>query len=232
MHVLIIENDTRQAITLGEYLENQGHEPDFASDADLAIRLCGINRYDGIILDTRVTRAAPEDFCLKLRAQTHDDTPVLKLTLADQYCDHQAAGSSMVDTLPNTSSPDRIHECLKTLVDDRADGVAQLSAGTLHMDIDRGCVYCGDVCVDLSRISFHILELLMRAYPELVSRAEIEQQIWQDKPPESNAALRGHIHRLRQLLEGSSETMAIRTIHGVGYRLESVRVPEQAIATG
>lgn len=226
MHVLIIENDARHAITLGEYLERQGHEPDFASDAALAVRLCGINRYDGIILATRVTRTQPEDFCLQLHEQTRGATPVLKLTLAAPgqmvAAPRVEAANSVIDTLPDNSSPDRIHDCLKTLVDGGVDGIAQLRVGALHMDLTGYHVYAGDIHIDLSPISFRILKLLMRAYPDIVTRATIEAEIWAGARPSSNAALRGHIHRLRQLLDGVSDDLLIRTVHGEGYRLETV----------
>lgn len=229
MHVLIIENDARHAITLGEYLERQGHEPDFASDAALAVRLCSINRYDGIILATRVTRTQPEDFCLQLHEQTRGATPVLKLTLT--VPEQMAAGpgveaeaaNSAIDTLPANSSPDQIHDCLKTLVDGGVDGIAQLRVGALHMDLTGEHVHAGDIPIELSPISFRILQLLMRAYPEIVTRPTIEAEIWAGARPNSNAALRGHIHRLRQLLDGVSDDMQIRTVHGEGYRLETVQ---------
>lgn len=226
MHVLIIEDDARQAITLGEYLEQQGHEPDFASDAALAIRLCGINRYDGIIFDTRITRTKADDFCLQLREQTRGATPVLKLSLADPELTVEQptveAANAIIDTLPTTSSPDQIHDCLKNLVDGGADGAAQLRVGTLRLDLASDGVQAGDVYVELAPISFRILELLMRTYPHIVTRATIEAEIWHTERPTSNAALRGHIHRLRQLLDGVSEEIVIRTVHGEGYRLESL----------
>lgn len=227
MHVLIIEDDARQAITLGEYLESHGHEPDFASDAALAIRLCGINRYDGIILDTRISRSGPDELCLRLHEQTRGSTPVLKLTLADAGSCPAANGSdyadndSVVDTLPATSTPDQIHACLQTLVDGSIDGVAQLRVGVLHMDLTHGCVHAGDVCVELSPISLRILELLMTAYPAIVTRSTIEREIWGDDRPSSNAALRGHVHRLRQLLDGAADSVVIHTVHGEGYRLQA-----------
>lgn len=227
MHVLIIEDDARHAITLGEYLERHGHEPDFASDAALAVRLCGINRYDGIILDTRVTRTQPEELCLRLREQTRGATPVLKLTLAEpEHTVEDAcaeAANSVIDTLPASSSPDQIHDCLKTLVDGGVDRGSQLRVGALCMDLDGQGVHAGDIHVELSPISSQILELLMRAYPHIVTRATIEAEIWAGQRPTSNAALRGHIHRLRQLLDGVAENMIIRTVHGEGYRLEAIQ---------
>ena len=51
MDILIIEADDQRAIDIGDYLMKQGHEPDFASDARLAVRLCEMHRYDAIILD-------------------------------------------------------------------------------------------------------------------------------------------------------------------------------------
>jgi DNA-binding response OmpR family regulator len=123
------------------------------------------------------------------------------------------------DYLTKPFSLRELHRRLQAIVRRRADTCRQLAAGELRMDLERRLVHCGAVPVELAPISFQILELLIRAFPGVVTRTQIEHVIWNDNPPESDAALRGHIHRLRQLLEGPAERRLIKTIHGVGYQL-------------
>ena len=64
-----------------------------------------------------------------------------------------------------------------------------------------------------------ILELLVQAHPDIVLRETIENAVWPEARPVSEAALRGHVHRLRQLLAEVGGESLIRTVRGVGYRL-------------
>lgn len=222
MHVLIIEDNDTLAANIGEYLEQQGDEPDFASDGALGLRLCELNRYDAIVLDLRLPRMDGMAFCRRLRTELGDPTPVLMLTARDTVDDRiEGFETGADDYLTKPFSLRELHLRLQAVVRRRIDACRHIAAGDVRMDIDRRVVHCGNQAVELTPISFQILEMLIRAHPGIVTRAQIEHVIWHDDPPESDAALRGHIHRLRQLLEKPVGQSMIRTVHGVGYQLMS-----------
>jgi DNA-binding response OmpR family regulator len=220
MHVLIVEDNAPLAINIGEYLEQQGDEPDFASDGAFGLRLCAINRYDAIVLDFRLPKVGGMDFCRRLRANGHNPAPILMLIAHDTLDDRiQGLEAGADDYLTKPFSLRELHLRLRAIVRRRGEACQQLSAGDLHMDLEQRRVHCGAVPIELAPISFQILELLIRAFPGVVTRTQIEHVIWNDQPPESDAALRGHIHRLRQLLEASAGRRLIKTVHGIGYQL-------------
>jgi DNA-binding response OmpR family regulator len=64
-----------------------------------------------------------------------------------------------------------------------------------------------------------ILEQLMRASPGVVTREQIERTVWDNDPPESDAALRGHIFTIRNAIDSENEPKLLHTVHGAGYRL-------------
>ena len=80
-----------------------------------------------------------------------------------------------------------------------------------------------DRLIELNRASLKILTLLMQASPNVVSRKEIEQILWSDMPPDSDA-LRSHIYTLRRAIDKPFNRHLIQTIHGVGYKLEDPNV--------
>lgn len=217
MHVLIIENDIPLATRIGDTIEAAGDEPDYADDEALAQRLCQINRYDVIVLGQHIPRYSYRYTCQTLADLSGRRAPVLVLDRKTgmQYRDYGPHAFAC----PSTPALE-LHQLIKRLRQECACTQSQLSAGELHMDLEARKVYYGQVPVELAPISFHILELLLRAFPGVVTRDHIEKQIWEDNPPESDAALRGHIHRLRQLLERPTACKMIRTVHGVGYQLE------------
>ncbi|RJS95247.1 response regulator transcription factor [Salinisphaera sp. Q1T1-3] len=222
MHVLIIEDDPQLAMHIGDALESAGDEPDFADDVPLAIRLCEMNRYDAILLDATLPKCGDAQcFTERLRDAARRDTPVLALAARHELLCHCRGERMRSAVFRAEDDPTLLLKGLHRLVAECGDPLSQLSAGDLHMDLERQSVYCGQVPVELAPISFRILELLVRAFPGVVTRAQIEKQIWNDQPPESDAALRGHIHRLRQLLERPTARKMIRTVHGIGYQLDA-----------
>jgi DNA-binding response OmpR family regulator len=52
-----------------------------------------------------------------------------------------------------------------------------------------------------------------------VSREQLVELLWGEAPPASDAALRAHIHLLRQAIDPPGVPHLLNTIHGVGYRL-------------
>lgn len=220
MHVLIIEDDIPLATQIGDTIEAAGDEPDYADDEALALRLCEMNRYDIVLLESDMPRCGVATFCERLAGAAGRRTPVLALATGPLHpCDPEQCGPHAFAL--RSVEPSKLHQQLKALMTECGRGLKQLTAGELHIDLEERSVYCGQVPVELAPISFGILELLMRAFPGVVTRAQIERQIWDGRPPESDAALRGHIHRLRQLLERPTERQMIRTVHGVGYQLDA-----------
>ncbi len=63
MHVLIIEDDIPLATQIGDTIEAAGDEPDYADDEALALRLCEMNRYDIVVLDSEMPRCGVDAFC-------------------------------------------------------------------------------------------------------------------------------------------------------------------------
>ena len=59
----------------------------------------------------------------------------------------------------------------------------------------------------------------MRASPAVVRTADVERTIWRDDPPDNPAALRGHIHQLRSVIDKPFPDKLLKTVHGIGYRL-------------
>lgn len=220
MHVLIIEDNDALATNIGEYLEECGDEPDFASDGAIGLRLCEANHYDAIILDLRLPRVDGISLCQRLRQQMRNTTPILMLTARDTVEDRiQGLEAGADDYLTKPFSLRELYLRLQSISRRNIEASAALQVGGLRIDLAQRLVAYGEHRLNLSPITYGILELLMQAYPAVVTRQEIERVIWHDEPPASEAALRGHVHRLRHLLLEYSGQVLIRTVHGVGYQL-------------
>jgi DNA-binding response OmpR family regulator len=72
--------------------------------------------------------------------------------------------------------------------------------------------------IKLNRVCLQILTMLMEAYPNVMSREEIEFALWGEMLPGSDA-LRSHIYALRRAIDRPFTYPLLQTVHGVGYRL-------------
>ena len=220
MIVLLVEDDRDLAANLGEFLESAGHQVDYANDGLRAQRLCSENRYDAIVLDVGLPGASGLDVCRWLRTEARRTTPVLMLTARDLETDILAGFAAGADDyLRKPFSLKELTARLGAIARRGRLGAVALSVADLELDVDALTVRRGGLKRTLTPSGLRILELLMRSAPAVVSREELVELLWGEAPPASDAALRAHIHLLRQAVDPPGFPRLLHTIHGVGLRL-------------
>jgi len=70
----------------------------------------------------------------------------------------------------------------------------------------------------VSPIGLRLLTILMRESPRVVSRRDIEREVWGDLLPDSDT-LRSHLYNLRKIIDKPFQKPLLHTIHSAGYRL-------------
>jgi len=221
VNVLIIEDHADLAANIGEYLEAQGHTIDFAADGLTGLHLISCNRYDTIVLDLSIPGIDGLQLSQRIRRDGAIDTPILMLTARDTLEDKLsgfAAGADDYVTKPFALA--ELHMRLQSLAR-RGPGVGsnRLRVGDLTLDLRTLQARRGTRSLSLTPTGLRILECLMRDSPAVIRRETVEQLIWGDDRPESDAALRSHIHQLRQAVDQAGENKLLKTVHGIGYRL-------------
>ena len=220
MHVLIIEDNPDIAANIGDFLEDKGHTVDFAGDGVTGLHLAVVNNFDAIVLDLQLPGMDGLDVCRKLREEAGKDTPVLMLTARDRLED-KLAGFDMGadDYLVKPFALQEVEARLDVLSRrgrHRARRVLQV--GDLQFNQDTLTVQRGKKEIELNPIGLKLLRCLMEASPSVVTRAELEKEVWGEEMPDSDS-LRVHIHSLRSQIDKPFGSKMIQTRHGIGYRL-------------
>lgn len=221
MKLLLIEDHQDLAANVGEYLEARGETVDYAADGLSGLHLVATNAYDVLVLDISLPGIDGLSLCQRLRQDLRRPVPVLILTARDTERDKLAGFDAGADDyLTKPFSLPELHARLKALAR-RASGAPDglLRVHDLEFDTRQLLVRRGGRRIMLTPIALRLLEKLMRAAPAVVPRAEVEHTIWGDDPPDSEAALRGHVHALRQAVDQSETVKLVHTLHGIGYRL-------------
>jgi DNA-binding response OmpR family regulator len=220
MRVLIIEDNPDIAANLGDYLEDHGHTVDFAGDGITGLHLAVVNEFDSIVLDLALPGMDGLEVCRKLRTEAGKDTPVLMLTARDRLEDKLAGFDTGADDyLVKPFELQEVEARLNVLAArGRRRNRRELKLGDLKYNLDTLDVSRGEQEIYLNPIGLKLLHCLMDASPNVVSRADLEMEVWGEEMPDSDS-LRVHIHSLRSSIDKPFGSNMIQTRHGIGYRL-------------
>lgn len=227
MKLLFIEDNRDILANLYQYFEALGYKVDSATDGLSGLALAASEEFDVIVLDLRLPRLDGLDVCRQLRQVHHRHTPVLMLT-ARSSLEEKIDGfdSGADDYMLKPFELPELDARLKALVR-RARGPQPVTLGyaDVVLDLDMREARRAGRRVELSPIGFRMLALLLKAAPKLVSKAEMEREIWGNSPPETDA-LRSHVYALRQAIDKPYQVPLLHTLHGVGYRLSLPDEPD------
>jgi two-component system OmpR family response regulator len=217
--VLIVEDDAELREVLARGLSEEGFEPQTtASGSELFERL-GAAAPDVLVIDIGLPDSDGRDLCQALRARGIQ-TPVLFLTARDALVDRLAgfdAGGDdyLVKPFAFAELLARLQALLRRSGADRA-----LESGGLRLDPVRHSVTTGADEVDLTPTEFRLLARLLARTGEAVRRRELVRAGWPHGAIVRENTLDAYIARLRRKLRTLSGSPGIRTLHGVGYRVE------------
>ncbi|MBS61476.1 response regulator transcription factor [Salinisphaera sp.] len=220
MYILIVEDSDDLAANIGEYCEERGDIVDYAADGLTGLHLAAVNRYDVLVLDLSLPGLDGLSLCERLRLDAGNNVPILMLTARDTLDDRLTGFETGADDyVTKPFSLPELHMRLKALVRRAAGASEQLSVADLVFDTRSLIVRRAGRRLELTPTGMRMLELLMRASPAVVRTATVERVVWGDDPPDSEAALRGHIHQLRAIIDKPFPQKLLKTVHGIGYRL-------------
>ena len=219
MLVLIVEDDPDLAANVGEYLEDQGHEVDYAADGPAGLRLGLERRWDAIVLDLTLPGIDGLEICRRLREERAWESPVLMLTARDTLPDKLDGFEAGADDY--LVKPFALRELGARLEALQHRGAARrrvLRVEDLELDTAAHLARRDGRRLELKPTGFKLLRRLMEAAPGALSRDQLERDLWPDEPPDS-AALNTHIYNLRKAVDRPFETPLLHTVAGIGYRL-------------
>jgi DNA-binding response OmpR family regulator len=220
MRVLLVEDERKVASFIARALRENAYAVDVADSGEKALELGTDVLYDAILLDVRLPGMNGIDVCRELR-QRGIEAPVLMLTargLVEQKVEGLDAGADDYLTKP--------FELTELLARVRAlarrgfhSGNARLRYGDLELDRHRRRATRGKKVIPLTTKEFAFLELLLLRAPELVTRSEIVEHVWDRHFDSETNLVEVYVNRLRQKVDHDRFAKLIHTIRGVGYRL-------------
>jgi two-component system response regulator CpxR len=224
--LLMIDDDTRLAEMLVEYLAPEGIELTGVASGIQGLRNAQRENYDLIILDVMLPGLSGFDLLKQLR-ESGSKTPVLMLTARGDDVD-RIVGLDLGadDYLPKPFNPRellaRVKAILRRTTEPDGEETVEITVGKLRVNLRRREAWLGEQSLKLTNAEFVILVTLMRAPGDVVSREALTRTALGRQLLPDDRSLDTHISNLRRKLgsDGDADSdVVIRSIRGSGYVL-------------
>lgn len=222
--ILIIEDETPMRTALADVFSGEGYRALTAADGESGLRKAVAEKPDLILLDVMMPKLDGFAVCAELRRLGHP-VPVLMLTAKGQIEDRVTgldAGAD--DYLVKPFSTEELLARVRALLrrSQRHDkSVTKLKLGDVEIDLARQTALRGRKTIHLTAKEFAMLRLMAEAAGEPVSREKFLDVVWGYAVFPTTRTVDTHIASLRAKLEKNPDAPRwLRTVHGVGYKLE------------
>lgn len=218
MYLLLVEDEARLRAVCQKRLSQEGFQVDACADGPEARDYMAAKRYDAIVLDILLPGVDGLTLLRELRARG-DQTPVLLLTALGALSDRvQGLDAGADDYLVKPFAHEELMARLRALLRRNAGAATnELAAGPILIDIRARGVRVAERDVDLTAREFDILLFLARNKNAVLTRAQIEDNVWHSDVEIGSNVVDVYIRMLRKKL-GEAGQM-IETVRGVGYAL-------------
>jgi len=216
MRILLIEDDPGLGNAVRDQIAAEGHMPDLAPTLSYARDLLATMPYDLILLDLGLPDGRGIDFLKALRAKG-SATPVMILTAHDRITErieglNAGADDYMVKPFDLAELSARIAAVARRYA---GNPNPLITLGALEIDLAAHAIHGPKGQIDLSQREWIIFEALLQRPGQIVSKSQIEDQIYAfDSEVESNT-IEVYVSRLRKKLGKD----VVQTLRGMGYRL-------------
>lgn len=217
--IMLVEDNEGIIMGLEYLLMQEGYEVLTARTASHAAELIEGNECDLILLDIMLPDGDGFALCRELKSK--GQTPVIFLTAREEEEDvvkglEIGADDYIIKPFRNRELISRIKNVLRR----SGKGSKVLRCGKISLNTETGKVLCGETEISLTKLEYKILFSMMSYPGKLFTRDEILADIWDISGNFVNDnTLSVTMKRLREKL-GDTEGQLIKTVRGMGYRVE------------
>lgn len=224
MHILVVEDEQRLARLLRRVLVEERHTVDIAHDGDTGVDLGASGTYDLVILDVMLPGMDGIEVCRAMR-EYDVHTPVLMLTARGAVEDrvsglNAGADDYVVKPFAMEELLARVNALLRRRHRD-IENPQEMKVADLQLDLVRHEVRRGDTVIDLTAKEFALLEYLMRHPGQALTRTQITDHVWRYDLEALSNVVDTYIHYLRDKIDRDFGRSLIKTVRGVGYKIDA-----------
>lgn len=218
MRILIAEDQKDLNKILVKKLTAEGYSVDNCFDGQEALDFLDMVKYDGVILDIMMPKLDGLEVVKHMRTNG-DHTPVLFLTARDSIEDRvKGLDLGANDYLVKPFSFEELMARVRAMTRKTATSNSPVyTLADLSLDTNTHAVTRGGVNIKLSAKEFALLEYMLRNKGTVLSRDNIENNLWNFDYEGGTNAVDVYIRYLRKKIDDDFTPKLIHTVRGVGY---------------
>ncbi len=224
-HVLIVEDEVKIADVLRAYCEGETFQATVHHDGTHTVEWIATQKPDFVVLDLMLPGKDGLTICREVRQ--FSNVPILMLTArVDEIDCLLGLELGADDYVCKPFSPREVVARIKTIMRRASMPIVKTETNLLKFDglcVDPEKFICtaNDVAVDLTPVELRILAHLLHQPGRVFSRDAIIQAAYDDHRIVSDRTVDSHVKNLRRKIdEAGGNAEMIRSIYGVGYKLE------------
>lgn len=221
MRLLVVEDEKDLNRIIVKNLAAEGYIVDFCYDGEDAVHYISTVEYDAVLLDVMIPKKSGFEVLKEIR-NMKIEVPVIFLTACDQVDDIVfGLNNGADDYMVKPFSFDELIARIRVITRRRPEVFENIyQCGDLILNCNNRSVTRAGNEISLSPKEYAILEYLVRNKNIVLTRAQIESNIWDiDADVESNI-IDVYIRYLRKKIDENYEEKLIQTVRGVGYILK------------
>ena len=222
MRILLVEDNEELCYSLAFQLKNEGFEVDVCHDGEDGLHFIEEQAHDLVLLDRMLPLLDGFQVLKRMRAKSIS-TPVILVTALGELHDKVSGLDCGADDY--IVKPFAFEELLARIRcifrrPQRWESNQILTFGDISYDAASKKLSHRDKTCSLSKREGELMELFLRNSGQTLPRMTILSRVWGPDAGVEDGNLDNYIHFLRRHLRGLKSSLTIKTVRGVGYRLE------------
>lgn len=216
--ILIIEDDVEIGNLEQAILEQEGYVCERAYSGTEAMLVIKNGMPDLIILDLMLPGLSGEDVLEKIK-----DVPVIAVSAkgdVDDRVDVLLKGAA--DFITKPFSPKELAARVKVQLRRPTGKTVLYTHGNLTFDDNSHKVTVKNEPVMLTRTEYAILKVLIQNPTQVMTKAVILDNIFEDTPDCTDSSLKTHVSHLRNKLKSIDDNDYIEAVWGIGFKMADI----------
>jgi len=217
---MIVEDEPRLAAVLGDYLSNAGYTHNWVANGNDAIPAFHIEHPDLVLLDLTLPGRNGIEICRELRVQY--TVPIIMITARVEEIDRLLGLEVGADDyVCKPFSPREVVARVKAVLRRNYPVQNDVLAPPIKIDEEMHRASIHGTVLDLTSVEFRLLCILHRSQGRVFSRDQLLNHLYSDHRVVNDRTIDSHVKNLRRkLAETGGDENWIKSIYGVGYRME------------
>jgi len=221
--IMVVDDDSNICELLRLYLEKEGFEAVIMENGEKALAAFDSEKPDLILLDVMMPRLDGWQVCREIRKTSQ--CPIIMLTAKGEVFDRVlglelGADDYVVKPFETKEVIARIKAVLRRSGVNESKKVRQVEYEGLYINMENYELRVNGKTVDTPPKEMELIYHLASNPNRVYTRDQLLDEVWGFEYYGDSRTVDVHVKRLREKLDGVSDTWNLKTVWGVGYKFE------------